>query len=118
MARTKKTPAINIPPVVTDGMIHALLEASVNVGDSANTNEHTETAVPISNPETDQPKIGETGGTDHSTENPIPFQPNIGETGGTDHSTENPIPSKTDKRTITKRQKRAMMKIIVKDHGK
>lgn len=98
MPRTKKTTAINIPSNVTDGMINDLLEASVNVADSTNTHEHTAAAGPVPNPETGQT--------------------NIDQTDVTGHSTENPIPTKSAEWTIRKRQKRAMISIINKDHGK
>ena len=98
MARTKSTAAINIPSGVPDGMLDALLQASVNVADSTNTHEHTAAAGPVPNPETGQT--------------------NIDETDVTDHSTENPIPAKSAEWTIRKRQKRAMINIINKDHGK
>ena len=98
MARTKSTPTIDIPSTLTNPMLDALLQASVNVADSTNTHEHTTAAGPVPNPETGQT--------------------NIDQTDVTGHSTENPIPTKSAEWTIRKRQKRAMISIINKDHGK
>ena len=76
-------------------MLQHVLEFSGNAEEPSNRNEQT--VVPHPNSETVVPSAGETGG--------------IAETN------DDPIPPKSDEGTIRKRQMRAMIDTINKDHG-
>jgi len=98
MPRTKQTPADKTLTSMSIEMLENALKSSGNAGQPSNTNEHSETVVPNPSSET----VG----------------PSAGETDGIVAINHDPIPPKSDERTVRKREMRAMIDIISKDHGK
>ena len=98
MAHTKRTPADKGVSSLSNDVLQEILKSSGNAGEPSNRNRHSEIVVPNSNSET--------------------VVPNAGETGGIAETNDDPIPPKSDEGTIRKRQMRAMIDIISKDHGK
>ena len=98
MARNQSTPVDKGVSSLSNDELQENLGSSGNAREPSNRNEHGETVVPNSNSEAVVRSAGETG--------------HIAETN------DDPIPPKSDKGTMRKRQMRAMIDIISKDHGK